>query len=282
MIGPPEQIFESSRVNNWAGALDTIQSYGPAHLSDPVFAEAVRTFVKTFLQSLSGPSFPSKQDATVSERMLLFHSAGRLHLEHDALQMLVHRSLLYWDADGDRRVGLARLLPEDAVCQMILREHTPTTIESAGTMLTEVAIPQRARGIRSAALLQLFKSRQEEEFYHAVRSFYPQHLLGVNVSIHAVIDLDLVRNRLSKQEASFFFRGLLDIVTFDPEHGHRPVIAFEVDSPLHDDENQISRDRKKDRILATAGLRLVRIRPDRSQTNRRQFLALLRNAEIEE
>jgi hypothetical protein len=49
---------------------------------------------------------------------------------------------------------------------------------------------------------------------------------------------------------------------------------------LHDDQNQIERDGLKDRILVHAGLRLVRIRPADSQTNRRQFLALLRNAEI--
>jgi hypothetical protein len=274
------RIFEDALAKNWPPILDTIQTYGDARKSDPVFAGAVITFVSAFVKSLSGPSFPARRDAEVAERILLFHSANRLRLDTSDLQILVHRSLRYWVDDSNRMIGLARLLPDDALCQAILREEESAVKEESGVGISE----RRPRTIRNRqtqnALLPIFRSKQEEEFYHAAHSFYPQHLIGVNVSIQTIVNLDAIRDQLNSRERAFFFRGILDTVIYDTEPGFMPIIVFEIDSPLHDDQNQIERDGLKDRILLYAGLRLVRIRPESSQTNRRQFLALLRNAEI--
>jgi len=279
-MGASERIFEDVLAGNWPPILDTIQAFGNARSSDPVFERAVATFITTFVKSLSGPSFPAREDADVAERLLLFHSAKRLRLDANDLQILVHRSLRYWTDDTNRIIGLARMLPEDALCQAILSEEDSNATRESGAGISE----RRKRTIRGqapdAALLPIFRSKQEEEFYYALSTFYPQHLIGVNVSIQTVLNADSIQGQLSYRERTFFFRGILDAVVYDTEPSFLPIIAFEIDSPLHDDQNQIERDGLKDRILVHAGLRLVRIRPADSQTNRRQFLALLRNAEI--
>jgi Protein of unknown function (DUF2726) len=288
----PETIFAGTLAEEWGPVLDIIQKHGAILSSDPVFRQAVDTFIKAFLSSQKGPSFSAPIDASISERILLFHAANRIRLQTPDLQMLVHRSLHYWQSDVSRSVGLAKLLPDDPVCQTILNESDLSQRAVGGIAVTERSTERSTEtstgkgtetppgNLSRPALLPLFKSHQEKEFYHAVRSFYPQQLIGVNVSIHAVVNLDLVRAQLTNRERNYFYKALLDCVVYNIDDEYRPMIVFEIDSPLHDDQNQIERDALKDRILAVAGLRLVRIRPDQSRTNRRQFLALLRNAEI--
>ena len=280
MTQAPEKIFEGTLAKDWVPVLEVIQEHGDVRSTDPIFRQAVDTFITAFLSAQKGPSFTAPTDAAISERILLFHSANRIKLRNPDLQMLVHRSLHYWQSDTTRSIGLAKLLPNDSVCMAILAENVSSEHSVSDIAISERGSEHRVEASPLSALLPLFRSKQEEEFYHAVRSFYPQQLVGVNVSIHAIVNVEMARERLTKREMSFFFKGLLDTVVYNSDDGFRPMIAFEIDSPLHDDQNQIERDVIKDRILALAGLRLVRIRPAKARTNRRQFLALLRNANI--
>ena len=67
----------------------------------------------------------------------------------------------------------------------------------------------------------------------------------------------------------------MDCVLFDPSSRYRAVACFELDSPLHDDDLQIERDEMKNRILSLAGIRLVRIRPDRTGVGSEAFREVL-------
>ena len=280
-LSAPESLFAGARDGRWREALDEIQAASPGEVSSPVFLQATSTFVSAFLASLPGDGFPDRGRAEVAERILLFMSAGRLQLEDGHVASLVRRSLTFWSDDPERRVGLAKMLPADPESRRILESAAAQRKEIAGMSLTHPRAGEQQVHEDEPSVLPLFRSLQELEFHHALRSFRPQHLIGVNVSIHAVVDLDRVRPSLSRTDLSLFFRGLIDFVLFDPERGFRPVTAFELDSPLHDDGHQRERDGRKDRILALSGLRLIRIRPERARTSREEFLALLKNAAID-
>ena len=295
---PSALMFDSILDGKWSKILGIILESGLQRDSDPVFDRAVQTFVQSFISDLpsfaddrndsnfthdtqnSPKAFLDRRQAEIAERIILFRVAKRISLSDAQFRELVRRSLYFWRNDHEKTVGIARLLPLDNRCAALLRTAGESVEQQvSGISVRDNRIADRADN-SPVAVRSLFRSEQEKEFYQSVKAGYPQHLVCANVSLNAVIELDLIRHILSEREIRFFYRALLDTVVFDPKNDYLPVLAFELDSPLHDDALQRERDLKKDRILSAAGLRLVRIRPDRKQLGAKDFLALLRNANL--
>jgi len=127
---------------------------------------------------------------------------------------------------------------------------------------------------------RLFRSAQEERLYAAICGRFPDALAVPNAALHAFLEYDSVRSRLTSAERDYFFHALVDCVLFDPDDAFRAVACFELDSPLHDDDRQISRDAMKDRILAIAGVKLYRLRPGRSGVDEKTFSAVLETIHV--
>ena len=106
----------------------------------------------------------------------------------------------------------------------------------------------------------LFKSRQESEFFQALRQVYPRYDVYPNVALSCLIDFDAIQLELSSEERRYFFMGIVDCVVFDQFRSYRPLYFFELDSSYHDTPEQRTKDRYKERILALAGQKLYRIR----------------------
>ncbi len=122
----------------------------------------------------------------------------------------------------------------------------------------------------------LFRSRQEEEFFMAVREVFASYFVYPNVALSSVLDFESLRSELSPAERQFFFRGIVDCVVFDQQNAYRPRYFFELDSPYHDTDRQAENDARKDRIFATAGQTLLRVRVKERQAGREAFAPLLR------
>lgn len=106
----------------------------------------------------------------------------------------------------------------------------------------------------------LFKSHQEYRFYKAVRSLFDTFLVFPNVAISALVDFESIKDHLDQKERSYFFTALIDCVVIDSENSFKPVRMLEIDSVYHDEEEQLAKDRMKDKIIAKAGHKLLRIR----------------------
>jgi len=106
----------------------------------------------------------------------------------------------------------------------------------------------------------LFKSKQEGDFFQALRQVFPRYDVYPNVALSCLIDFDGISLELSAEEKRFFFMGIVDCVVFDQFRSYRPLFFFELDSAYHDTPEQQVKDRYKDRILAVAGQKLYRVR----------------------
>ena len=91
-----------------------------------------------------------------------------------------------------------------------------------------------------------------------------------------MISFDLIKDKLSIEERKYFFGALLDCVVIDPENDYKPIKFFELDSPYHDTEEQIKKDKLKENILAIAGQNLIRIRRTTYKENEKDFIKLIR------
>jgi hypothetical protein len=124
--------------------------------------------------------------------------------------------------------------------------------------------------------LSLFKSAQEAAFFHALRTVFQTYTPYPNVALSSLIDFEAIRPRLAPKERDYFFKGIVDCVLFDPHDDYRPVHFFELDSAHHDDPDQQEKDGYKDRIIAAAGHRLYRVRPQVHPVTTDDFVATLR------
>ena len=122
-----------------------------------------------------------------------------------------------------------------------------------------------------------FRSKQEREFFAALKDVFHQHIVYPNVSVTSVVDFEKIRDRLTSEDRDYFFRAIIDCVVFDYEDGlYQPILFYELDSAYHDDPTRKAKDTQKDRILAAAGQRLRRIRTSGAAISREEFIKLIR------
>jgi hypothetical protein len=84
----------------------------------------------------------------------------------------------------------------------------------------------------------LFKSNQEVELFMSIREVFQMYVVYPNVGLSCVVNFDKLKNSLSQEEKSFFFRGIIDCVVFDQHNDYKPIKFFELDSSYHDSLEQ--------------------------------------------
>lgn len=142
--------------------------------------------------------------------------------------------------------------------------------ENMTVCATEV-VPGKPKTIR------LFKSKQEENFYEAVRRVFPTYHPYPNVALSCILDYPAIKDQLSEKARSYFFRGIVDSVVFDVGSGYQPKYFIELDSSFHDDPQAQANDQLKDAIFRAANAKLIRIRPlDTKAASVEEFERLVR------
>ncbi len=126
--------------------------------------------------------------------------------------------------------------------------------------------------------IPLFKSKQEIEFYYALRDYYPNHLIYPNVSLSCIIDYNNIKNNLTDEELDYFLKAIVDCVIFKQEDNNfYPEICFELDSIFHDEEKQLKKDNLKNQILTKSGHTIYRIRcKENNSPNREELKKLIK------
>lgn len=272
-ISDPETLYRMALDGAWRDGLDAVHRR-PA--DDPRFEAATAVFLAAFFAALDGrPGSPPPPDADALDRLLLLHSGRFVTLPGERLEDVVVRLVRYHEATPERALGYARFCPANPRCAALLRQFgvpLPAAHPQAATLRLDVAGDDTA----PPAVRSLFRSGLEEAFFHAARAVFADALVYPNVALHAVLDYERLRPHLSAAERRYFFHALIDCVVFAPDDGYRPRFFFELDSPFHDADDRQARDRLKDRLLARAGHRLYRIRPEGRRVEHAALVALLR------
>ncbi|OJV35912.1 MAG: hypothetical protein BGO29_07400 [Bacteroidales bacterium 36-12] len=124
--------------------------------------------------------------------------------------------------------------------------------------------------------ISLFKSKQEIEFFYALKRTFEMYQIYPNVSISCLLNWTLLKNELTENERRYFFTGIIDFVVFDQAEGFKPIHFFELDSIYHDNSESEKKDQMKDSILAKAGVKITRIRKQDKNVDEQEFIKLIR------
>lgn len=125
--------------------------------------------------------------------------------------------------------------------------------------------------------ISLFKSKEEQKMFLAFKRIFDTYQIYPNVALSSLIDYQKIKEMLSKSEQKYFFNASIDLVVFEPFKQYEPIYFFELDSVWHDEEGAIEKDKMKDSIFSTAGLKLFRIRDkENKRINEEEFEELVK------
>lgn len=111
----------------------------------------------------------------------------------------------------------------------------------------------------------VYRSPQERNFHRAVQLRYPGLLALPNYPLASAMNSDWIRHLVPRRTFRFYLSSTLDFLLVTPGEGD-PIIAFELDSNFHDSVEASKRDKMKDELLELAGISLVRLRTENSES----------------
>lgn len=281
-----ERIYQLTHAADWPALLTLIHAHPQAAAQDDLVQQALATFESAFFAQLDAAETLSAAQADVLERFILLHSGGIYRLGAERFATLVVRLVTWHLAHGadDTAAQYAPFCPDREPCASLIHggasEETTAALEPRRAtvdhpMQDRVHVSVTTPATEATHRLSLFKSAQEAAFFHAVRMVFQTYTPYPNVALSSLIDFEAVRGSLSEAERAYFFKGIVDCVLFDPHDDYRPVHFFELDSAHHDDPHQQAKDSYKDRIIAAAGHRLYRVRPQVHPVTTDDFVATL-------
>jgi len=294
----PERIVALAHDGDWGAAWSLVHDAAEVIETDTRISWAASTLTDaTFRRLANGSVTPDLAESL--ERLILLHSGGLYHVSGERFQTAVVR-LVRFHRDRNNLEDArhyARFCPTAEPCADVLadREGRPPGLQQPDDIRSgpEVASREIDHDLAHRFSVSVtdpaesanhrrdpFRSGAERAFYRAVREVYPTYLPVPNVSLKTLVDADAIKPQVSGAARSLLYTGLVDCVLFNPESGLRPVACFELDSSHHDAPDRRENDRHKNRILALAGYRLVRIRP-RGESDRDAFVRLLRSLSID-
>lgn len=233
-------------------------------------------FIEELLTNSSMNDDPAYKYYLQSFYMLHEHKKYLFKLSDDNFRRLILKIVEVED-ELVRAYDYAAKFPDEPICHRVIKqykENLPNVVSHSQD--NEIYVTENKNVQEIDAAISLFKSNQEYQFYRAVRECYQMFLVIPNVALNAVLDFNLVKDKLSQEERRYFFGALIDCVVVDTENQYRPIKFYELDSHYHDNNDQILKDNMKDNILAVAGQKLTRIRRITTKQDEKDFIKLIR------
>lgn len=228
--------------------------------SDPVISQAIQLFESEFF--VETDSLPPSEKKKVYEFPNLVielnqHAFSKLFVENFIDRKLV----LLKETNSDTLLSYAAQHKDRPLAVQILREIQAKTPEVlADARHQNISVKATPTTNKNPKITKLFKSRQEQLFFEAVREVFPTYHPYPNVAISCVIDYSAVKDILREEERKYFFTAIVDSVIFDSTKEYEPKFFVELDSQYHDNERVAKNDRMKDEIFKAANVKLIRIR----------------------
>ena len=186
---------------------------------------------------------------------------------------------LWRDKSLEQAYSRAKLFPDDELCRSVIKQYEDSLPKRvAHSQPGTISVTENKNIADIDGRCTLFKSKQEKEFFEAVKDAFPMYLVYPNVALSSIVDFGLVKDRLSPAERAYFFQATVDCVVFDYHRElYQPKYFYELDSLYHDNPDRKLKDTYKDNILAAAGQKLYRIRRVDSNQGRGDFTKLIRD-----
>lgn len=259
-----ELLFKLLHEKKWNEVTELLYQHRDQSGRDPIMQLASGTLQSEFLAHARG--LPAAERDHQMRHITLLIASNRRHfpevfwrpvieLKLQTLAQLKSPNLASTASEFADEVPLARELLRR------LRDERPEDLAHARRGDMSIRVVEREAGPKDLrAVVGLFKSPQERAFFDAMRVRFPQWLSYPNVAVATAIDVAALEGRISAEARAYAFRGVFDLVVFDPSDGFKPKHFFELDSSFHNAEDAGRRDRLKNEVCEAARVKLVRIR----------------------
>ena len=271
-----ESIFQMLANKEWEHIARTMHENPQRIGSDPVFAHATKLFEVEFFVETDQLPIAEKLKVYKFPSMLIQLKQRVFSRSFD--NTFIERKLrLLKEAENEHLLGYALDNRDHPLAVEIIKEinaQAPEKISDA--VRPKVSIKSTSTGNGKPKTTNLFKSRQEQMFFDAVRDVFPTHHPYPNVAVSCVIDHSEVKEHLSVSENDYFFKAIVDFVIFDSANDYEPKYFIELDSSYHDTQRAVKNDRMKDSIFQAANAKLIRIRAfDQAEVTKEKFKQLV-------
>ena len=271
-----ESLFQMLANKEWESIAKAMYRNAQLIDSDPVFAQAIRLFETEFF--VETDTLPAEEKSKVYEYPGLVIELKKHAFSSDFVSTFIGKKLrLLKESKSDDLLGYASSHQDHPLAIQFLKEIQSKTPENfADARRQNVSIKSTPTSEGKIKTIRLFKSRQEQVFFEAVREAFPTYHPYPNVAVSCVIDYQAVKEHLGAEEREYFFKAVVDSVVFDSGNGYEPKFFIELDSHYHDNERAIRNDQMKDAIFQAANAKLIRIRArDQSEVTKEKFKQLV-------
>lgn len=271
-----EALFQMLVRKEWDAIAKVMFKNAKLLGSDPIIQQAIRLFESEF--------FTETESLEPRERLRVFEYPG-LIIElntHAFSEVFVGRFIdeklkQLRAVNSDILLSYAASHQERPLAREVINEiqsKKPEVIADARR--EKVSIKSTSTTDGESRTINLFKSKQEQNFFEAVREAFPTYHPYPNISVSCVLGFDAIKTQLSQTERDYFFRAIVDCVVFDTKNGYEPKFFIELDSHFHDEARAKENDRMKDAIFNAANVKLIRIRAHHeSETTVQRFKQLV-------
>lgn len=272
-----EEIYRHLSDENWPELLSFVWQNPQIVETDSIIKHAITTCEDVFFQKVENGNDLENHVGTF-ESFFVLHREQRYLLSEERFRIVTVSLVKLWrKKDLKEAYQRAQLFPTNQYCAEVIKEYESLIPKSfSHSQQGKIGVTKNTPKLNVDGRCTLFKSKQEKEFFEGGKDAFPMFIVYPNVALTSIVDFQAVKQGLSQKESDYFFRATVDCVVFDYNHElYRPKFFVELDSPYHDNSAQIEKDRMKDKILATAGQDLFRIRR-RDYHNRGDFVRLIR------
>lgn len=242
-----EDIYQLLAKEEWAKLLSFVWQNPNLIDSDPIIQHAIATCELVFFANLENEENKVKHMSTL-ETFYILHNERKHPLGEEKFRIVVVELVKLWrNKDLKQAYTRAKQFANDDLCREVILEYEdsiPKQVLHSQSRIIQVTENKNISKIDGSRTL--FKSRQEREFFDAVRETFVMFTVYPNVALSSIIEFNSIRDVLSSAERDFYFKGVVDCVVFDHQELYQPKFFYELDSIYHDNPEQKQKDKHKD------------------------------------
>jgi len=256
-----EKLFQLLADKDWNNLAEVIYINRKNFKTDLVIQQAINLFESEFFSHID--SLNSRDKLLKFRHIGLIIEENRSAFSNSFVERFIDEKLLALRAtDSDALLGFAAHFQDRPLSKKILAELQQKSPEKIASIKHKnISIKSTLTTQEPKKIIKLFKSKQEENFFEAVRRSFPTYHPYPNVALSCVINFEDIRQKLNSDATKYFFRAIIDCVVFDSSKGYEPIYFFELDSVFHENEKASMNDALKNSIFEAANVKLIRIRP---------------------
>jgi len=255
-----EELFQLLAEKQWDKIAKVLHNNSEILKSDPIIQQAIQLFETEFFEDMESLE-PQRKFKHIEFTGLVIELKQKCFSTKFVERFTDEKLSVFQAINHDGLISYAASHQERPLARKILSDIQKEKPESlADARRQNVSIKANVTNNEKKHTIKLFRSKQEEMFFEAVRKTFPTYHPYPNVALSCVLNFDAIKSKLSTKQKDYFFKAIIDSVVYDTDEGYNPMYFIELDSAYHDSEHSKANDKMKDDIFKAANVKLIRIR----------------------